>query len=261
MSAEALAGVKALAFDVFGTCVNRHKTTTEELTASLASKAASPSVPAALRERAAALSPKDCADFAEQWAIAYGNFTSSFVPGVTPWKDVDAHRCESLCELLEKRGLREAYSDEDIAELSLVWHRLEPWHDAAEGLRRLRAKFVTAALSNGNQENLRDLNKMVDDEFAVLVSAADFKAYKPNPAVYKGAISTLGVQPGEVALVAAHLYDLEAARKHGMKTVYVERPGEEAWERGKVEEAKGWVDVWVSVEEAGFLELARRLGC
>lgn len=261
MSAEALAGVKALAFDVFGTCVNWHKTTTEELTTSLASKAASPSLPAPLRERAAALSPKDCAVLAEQWAIAYGKFTSSFVPGVTPWKDVDAHRRETLGELLEKRGLREAYSDEEIKELSFVWHRLEPWHDAAEGLRRLQARFVTATISNGTQENLRNLNKMVDDEFMVILSAADFKAYKPNPAVYEGVIASLGVQPGEVAVVAAHLFDLEAAKKCGMKTVYVERPDEEAWEKERVEEAKGWVDVWVSVEEAGFLELARRLGC
>lgn len=261
MSAEALAGVKALAFDVFGTCVNWRKTTAEELAASFASKAASPSVSAPLRERAAAISPEDCADFAAQWAAAYGRFTSSFVPGVTPWKDVDEHRRESLGELLGERGLREAYSDEEIAELSLVWHRLEPWHDATEGLRRLRGRFVTATLSNGNRENLRGLNKMVDDEFAVIVSAADFKAYKPDPAVYEGLVKTLGVQPGEVALVAAHLFDLEAARRLGIKTVYVERPEEEAWGREKVEEARGWVDIWVSAGEPGFLDLARRLGC
>lgn len=125
----------------------------------------------------------------------------------------------------------------------------------------MRGRFVTATLSNGNRENLRDLNKMVDDEFAVIVSAADFKAYKPDPAVYEGLVKTLGVQPGEVALVAAHLYDLEAARRLGIKTVYVERPEEEAWVREKVEGAREWVDVWVSVEEPGFLELARRLGC
>lgn len=260
-TSEAFSDVKALAFDVFGTCVNWQKTVPEELSASFASKANSSSVPATLRERSAALSRQGCKDLALQWAASYAKFTASFVPGVTPWKDVDTHYFDSLVTLLEEQGLREAYSEEEIRELSLAWHRLEPWHDAAEGLRRLRGKFTTAALSNGNQEILRDLNRMLDGGFAVLLSAADFGAYKPRPAVYSGAADALGAGTGEVALVAAHLYDLEAARSHGWKTVYVERPNEERWPKERVEEAKAWVDVWVSADEEGFLELARWLGC
>lgn len=257
---EALAGVKAFAFDVFGTCVNWRKTITAELSVSFASKAASPSVPAPLRERAAALSRHDCEDMAQRWVASYGEFTRSFVPGTTPWKDVDTHFFESLVALLEERGLRAAYSEAETRGLSLAWHHLEPWRDAAEGLRRLRGRFTTTSLSNGNQEILRDLDKMLDSGFTVLFSAADFGAYKPNPAVYDGAASALGVAPGEMALVAAHLHDLEAARGRGWKTVYVERPLEEAWSKERVEEARGWVDVWVSADEEGFLELARRLG-
>lgn len=258
---EAFSGVKALAFDVFGTCVNWQKSIPDELSASFASKAASESVPAPLRERAAALSPQACVDLALQWAASYSQFTSSFVPGVTPWSDVDTHFFDSLGKLLEEQGLREAYSEEEVRELSLAWHRIEPWHDAAEGLRRLGGRFTTSSLSNGNQEILRDLNRTLDNGLAVLLSVADFGAYKPRPAVYNGASEALGAGPGEVALVAAHLYDLEAARSHGWKTVYIERPNEESWPKDRVEEAKKWVDVWVSEDDEGFLELARRLGC
>lgn len=66
-------------------------------------------------------------------------------------------------------------------------------------------------------------------------------------------------------MVATHLGDLEAARGCGLRTVYVEREGEEGWSEERVEGAKreGWVDIWVKVEETdsggGFLEVARRL--
>ena len=65
-------------------------------------------------------------------------------------------------------------------------------------------------------------------------------------------------------MVAAHLQDLEAARKEGMQTIHVEREGEEAWGVEMVREArrKGWVDMWVDREEdfvgGGLMEVVRR---
>ena len=65
-------------------------------------------------------------------------------------------------------------------------------------------------------------------------------------------------------MVAAHLQDLEAARKEGMQTIYVEREEEEAWGVDMVREArrKGWVDMWIDREEnfvgGGLMEVVRR---
>jgi 2-haloacid dehalogenase len=63
-------------------------------------------------------------------------------------------------------------------------------------------------------------------------------------------------------MVAAHLKDLKGARECGLRTVYVERQGEEEWEVGseEYEDARRWVDIWVKEEEEGFLEVARRMG-
>jgi 2-haloacid dehalogenase len=87
-------------------------------------------------------------------------------------------------------------------------------------------------------------------------------SYKPNPAVYLGAAERLGLRPEECCMVAAHLSDLEAARGCGFKTVYVERSREEAWDMEKVAQTKkeGWVDIWVTENEKGFLTVAERLG-
>lgn len=72
----------------------------------------------------------------------------------------------------------------------------------------------------------------------------------------------MGLEPGEVAMVAAHLSDLKAARGCGFKTVYVEREREEAWSLDSEEykDAKTWVDLWMKEGEGGFLEVARRFG-
>jgi 2-haloacid dehalogenase len=44
--------------------------------------------------------------------------------------------------------------------------------------------------------------------------------------VYLTAIELLGMTPGEVMMVAAHNYDLAAARGLGMRTGFVPRPTE-----------------------------------
>lgn len=36
--------------------------------------------------------------------------------------------------------------------------------------------------------------------------------YKPNPQTYKAVLSALGLRPDECAMVAAHVYDLNAAK-------------------------------------------------
>jgi len=85
--------------------------------------------------------------------------------------------------------------------------------------------------------------------------------YKPNPKVYLGAAKSLGLQPEECGMVAAHLNDLDGARKCGFRTIYVERAREEAWDEDKVAQTKeaGWVDVWVTEDEHGFVTVAEKL--
>ncbi|KAK7754744.1 hypothetical protein SLS62_003303 [Diatrype stigma] len=263
--------VKALLFDVFGTAVDWRTTVESELAARAREKK--------IQINSTGESEDEFwAAFAQQWHDSYGAFTRSFEPGRTPWKDVDAHLRDSLAALLAARPcLSGAYADdaEEVRELSRVWHRLRPWADAREGLRRLGSPeggFVTATLSNGNRDLLRDLNDGPPQEgggegglgFQRLLSAEDFGAYKPHPSTYLGAAAALGdLEPRQVAMVAAHLGDLAAARACGLRTIYVERPRrEEAWgpEEERYKEAREWVDMWVGEGEGGFIEVARRLG-
>lgn len=281
---HALKGIKALTFDVFGTVVDWRRPVEAALSAALRSpnngllqrrRSATTEDEAAERAEAEArgrsLTDADVAALAQEWRNSYKRFTRGFRPGTDKWKDVDAHHYDSLVALLKAHGLwgvLDPGDDEDggdaVRELSLVWHRLTPWPDSAAGLRALGGDglgLVTATLSNGNHTLLADLDKFGGLGFSMLLSAEDFGAYKPDPRVYLGAAERLGVEPAQVAMVAAHLNDLDAARRLGLRTVYVEREREEDWEVGseRYEAARGWVDVWVGVDEGGFVEVARRL--
>lgn len=260
-----LPGIHALLFDVFGTVVDWRSTVVAELIRRGRDKRNSPAfatLAPSVQSRLAELTDADWATFAQQWRASYGKFTRGFVPGETAWKDIDTHHYDSLLELLEHWGLAGAFGDEEARSLSLVWHCLRPWDDTAQGLEMLGTRYTTSTLSNGNQQLLRDLNEHGKLGFHRLISSADFKAYKPNPKTYLGAVDALGRQPGECAMVAAHLGDLKAARSCGLKTVYVERPREEDWasQPDLIEDARTWVDVWVAADQDGFVEVARWLG-
>ena len=50
--------------------------------------------------------------------------------------------------------------------------------------------------------------------------------YKPQAAVYTASAAALGLAPEAVMMVAAHNFDLAAAREAGLKTAFVSRPDE-----------------------------------
>lgn len=257
---------KALTFDVFGTVVDWRRTVTSTLIQSAAAQVSSSSRSANLspevRLQLSNLTDQDWAQFAQEWRNTYKKFVKEFVPGKTAWRDIDTHHHLSLNDLLRKWKLEDLYTKEEIEELSRVWHHLDPWTDSSAGIHKLGTAFITSTLSNGNQSLLKDLDKHGRLGFQKLQSSEDFKAYKPHPSTYRGAAKALGLEPGEVAMVAAHLSDLKEARSNGFRTIYVEREREEDWSPDQEEyrDAKTWVDMWVDVKEDGFLEVARRFG-
>lgn len=251
---------KILFFDVFGTVVDWRTSVTAELVSRGRGKIESPDVAHnAARERLRGLSDDDWAKFTQEWRDSYGKFTRSFVPGQSEPKDIDTHHHESLVELLGSWGIKDAFSDAETRDLSLVWHRLKPWSDSVDGLAFLNTRYETSTLSNGNAELLQDLQNFGQLGFKHLVSSWMFKAYKPHPSVYLGAAEKLGFQPEECTLVAAHLGDLRAAKDQGFRVIYVERLREEAYSKDAIEEARQWVDLWVDEQGGGFVEVARRL--
>lgn len=225
-----LSGVKALTFDVFGTVVDWRSSIIHE---------------AAVMELRV-----DAAKFADDWRAGYQPAMERVRSGERGWTSIDVLHRQILGGLIT--GLTEA----KMVHLNRIWHRLDPWPDAARGLSLLRRNFVCATLSNGNVSLLVDLARHGGLTWDCVLSAELYRAYKPDPRVYLGAAETLGVKPEEVMMVAAHKNDLMAARKAGLKTAFVERPLEKGLGGGADLGRENWMDFYAK----DFVDLARQLG-
>lgn len=204
----------------------------------------------------------DWGRFAQEWRNTYKVFTKSRADDSTlPMKSVDQHHFDSLKELLASWKLGNLWTTEELLDTSLIWHRLDPWIDSEKGIRAFNSLGSTSTLSNGNTSLLRDLRSHAKLDFTHLLSAEDFGTFKPNKAVYLGASEKLRIAPSQCFMVAAHLTDLKSAKGCGYRTIYVERPEEEDWDARQIEDAKtaGFVDLWVTASENGFLAAVERL--
>jgi len=125
----------------------------------------------------------DWGTFAQAWRTTYYNFTRSVAASLDsdpakPYKTIDQHHHDSLVQLLADNGLTGLWDDDEVRELSLVWHRLDPWADTCEGITRLNELgYVTSTLSNGNVGLLRDMAEYARLAWKEVVSAEMFESY------------------------------------------------------------------------------------
>lgn len=230
--------VRALAFDVFGTVVDWRSTVIREMTELGRNKGLS----------------VDWASFADAWRDGYGPAMQRVRSGEIGWQTIDQlHRM--ILEGLLKRFRIEGLSESEIDDLNRVWHRLDPWPDAVEGLLRLKRRYIIASLSNGNVALLVNMAKHGGLPWDAVLSSELARKYKPDREVYLKAAELLGLPPSGVMMVAAHKGDLRAASHAGLRTAFVPRPGERPNR-----------DIDLSPEPAfdvnakDFLDLANQLG-
>jgi 2-haloacid dehalogenase len=197
----------------------------------------------------------DWAVFADAWRGAYRPSMDRVRRGELPWTNLDDLHRIVLDELLVKFNIS-GLSDEEKDHLNRVWHRLDPWPDAVEGLTRLRKRFVLATLSNGNVALLTNMAEYAGLPWDRILSAELAQHYKPDPEAYQTAAHLLGVRPEQVMMVAAHKDDLRAAQRVGFKAAFVPRP----LERGPERTPDTTPDPAFEVHASDFNDLAGKLG-
>jgi 2-haloacid dehalogenase len=197
----------------------------------------------------------DWAALADDWRGEYEPAMKAVRDGQRPWTSLEHLHRESLDQLLPRHGLS-ALSQAQRQQFVLGWHFLDPWPDAVAGLTRLKQKYIIGTLSNGGVRLLADMAKFAGLPWDVIFSSDNFRHYKPDPQVYLGAAELLDTAPVNVMLVAAHNYDLAAARRHGYKTAFVARPTEYGPRQSRDFKAES---DWEFVAK-DFEELAGKLG-
>ena len=229
---------KALVFDVFGTVVDWRSTIIRE-------------GEALGREKNIYV---DWGAFADAWRSRYAPSMDRVRRGEIPWTKLDDLHRVSLEELLAEFGL-EGLSCAEKDHFNRVWHRLDPWPDAVEGLTRLRHRYIIAPLSNGNVALLTNMARRAGLPWDLVLSAELVRHYKPDPETYLMPPLLLDLEPEQVMMVAAHVYDLRSARNYGLRTAYVPRP----LEFGPGVESEP-PDPAFDLVAGDFVELADRLG-
>ena len=205
-----LSGVTTLLFDTYGTVVDWRATIAEE-GRRLAQEKSLPDI--------------DWEAFADAWRAGYQPAMDRVRRGEQPWTTNDTLQRRRLDEITDEFGIG-YLSEADRDAFNIVWHRLKPWPDSVAGLARLKTKFTIGTLSNGSFFLLANMAKHSGLPWDCILSADNFRHFKPDPETYLGAVEMFGGDAQSVMLVAAHNYDLGHARSFGLKTGFVARPTE-----------------------------------
>ena len=232
--------VQVLVFDTFGTVVDWRSSVTAE---------------GERLGRAKGIQGVDWAAFADAWRGGYGPSMNRVRRGELPWTKLDALHRMTLDELLVKFKIN-GLSEDEKAHLNKVWHRLDPWPDAVEGLTRLKKRFVIAPLSNGNLSLLTNMAKHAKLPWDCILSTELVRHYKPDKETYLMPPDFFDLPPADVMMVAAHPGDLDAAKALGLKTAYVHRPLEQGPGKPSTRPEQGRYDY----NTGDFKELATQLG-
>ena len=197
--------IQVLAFDVFGTVVDWHGSLVREIEAMKLNV--------------------DPDKFALAWRAGYMPAIQRVSSGQLGWTSIDDLHRMILDDLLIEFKVN-GLTEHDKRHLNRVWHRLDAWPDAVEGLARLKSRYMICTLSNGNIGLLAHMAKRASLPWDCILSAEVFRKYKPDPATYLGVARVFDVDPASVMMVAAHQDDLAHARASGLQTAYIERPQE-----------------------------------
>lgn len=194
--------IRALIFDVFGTCVDWRTSVAREVAGQLAGV--------------------DPLDFADAWRGEYQPAMERIRAGGRGYVPLDDLHLENLQKVCADFGV----ACPDPAKLNRAWEKLDPWPDVVPGLTALKRHAIIAPCSNGSIALMSRLARHAGLPWDCILGADIARDYKPKPQVYLSACAALRLDPAQVMMVAAHNDDLHAARAAGLKTGFVARPTE-----------------------------------
>jgi 2-haloacid dehalogenase len=193
--------------------------------------------------------------FLDEWRSAYEPSKQKVNSGELPWTKMDVFYRRALVQLLSKHNV-DGLDEADIEHLNRAWTRTRPWSDSVAGLTLLKRRYILSPLSNASFAWLIDIARFAGLPFDCIISAENARCYKPHPEVYLTAVNLLDRKPEQVMLVAAHNYDLRAARSLGLRTGFISRPTEFGPRQSKDFQAE---ERWDVIAE-DMIDLARKMG-
>ncbi len=236
-------GIRACVFDTFGTLLDWRSSVARQVKAVADAKGVE----------------GDWLDFTDQWRGYYYRLTHEIGAYKAQYMAVGYIHRIGLDALLPKFGLGDL-TEEERAGLNKAWHRLDPWPDTVEGLKRLKTKFMISPLSNSDFRMMADMSKYAGLPWDTIMVAELARAYKPDPRMYLLAPQLLNLEPKQVMMCAAHNLDLQWARDAGLKSAFIARPTEFGESKNKYYPKDVTPDPACDYSATSVVDLAKQLG-
>ena len=205
MSSFDPASIRAITFDLYGTLL--------DLEATFA-----PAFYGFLNDRGVAA---DAAEVVREWAYLHEGMVDTFLGGPrTPFEQL---RRITLSQLFARMGVK--HSRDGIEDLLTA--RVSPtlFPDVVESLAAMRGRFTLSVLSNGDLAVLERIVSTLEIPVHRTISVEQAGCYKPDLRVYRRAAELLEAETSQILHVAAHAWDIRAAKAAGMRGAYVDRHG------------------------------------
>jgi 2-haloacid dehalogenase len=101
----------------------------------------------------------------------------------------------------------------------------KPWPDTVAALRRLKARFRLAILSNVDDDLFAATRPQLGVDFDEVVTAQQAQTYKPSLKLFELALSRMNAPAHRILHVGQSIYhDVVPAQALGLATVWVNRP-------------------------------------
>ena len=199
--------IRAITFDLYGTLL--------DLEATFA-----PAFDGFLRGRGAGADATEVVRTWE-WAYLHEGMVDTFLGGPrTPFEQL---RRITLSQIFARMGIEHGRDDIEDLLTARVTPALFP--DVVESLTAMRERFTLSVLSNGDLAVLERIVSSLNIPVHRTISVEQAGCYKPDLRVYRRAAELLEVAAGDILHVAAHAWDIRAAKTAGMRGAYVDRHG------------------------------------
>jgi 2-haloacid dehalogenase len=121
----------------------------------------------------------------------------------------------------------------------------QPWPDTVASLRKLQEHYRLAIISNIDDDLFAQTRKLLEVDFAHVITAQKAACYKPGQAIFDRALAEIGISPSRILHVGQSIYhDVRPAQALGFSTVWVNRPSPRK-NVGAVRRAEGAPDLEV----------------
>ncbi len=111
--------------------------------------------------------------------------------------------------------------------LVMAWDDMRGWPEAVEVVAEVKRRgYITAILSNGDQDMLEAVARQFGDALDHVLSAELAGVYKPHPKVYELPKQKLGIDAGETLHVAGSPNDVLGTKAFGMRCYWSNRAGD-----------------------------------